>query len=142
MMYTTYAKVTEELGQNSTLLLSDLNQAAVEAIISEQALVIDDMIQRVETVPFEGGSVPNVIQNITLTFVKYKIWTRKAPRDIPDWLQKEYDNAFKLIKMIQDGKISLGTLTDYSDDEDDLEEGGLTENLRWASNEKYFTEDL
>lgn len=137
-MYTTYATVAKDLGQNSTLILTGLLQADVEAIILRESKFIDDLIQRIETVPFKEGSVPDVIAEICIIFTKHKLWTHKAARDIPDYVQKEYDNAMKLIKSIQKGEISLGTITDYTDDEEDLAEGGITEKMRWISQPRYF----
>lgn len=136
--YTTYAIVQRDLGQHSAQLLSDLDESAVEEIITEQSKIIDDMIRDVATVPFEAESVPNIIKEICTVMVKYRIWTRKAATDIPDYLRDEYKQAFNLIDKIQKGKIPLEAEGDHSDEEDDLPEGGVSDDFRWISDARYF----
>ena len=146
--YTTVEKLRFELGTNSDRLLEGLSETDIKSIINRQSRVLDDLLQSVKTVPFDSveetnSNLPHIVSELCLSFCKYKIWNRKAFKDIPENIQKEYEAAYKIIEKIQNGKITIGPAEDFSEEETEIDEqGGIKDKFRWEAKTKYFTEDV
>lgn len=144
VLYTTVEDVKQMLGVNSDNLLAEIDDKALTHIIEEQSRIIDDMISVVENVPYDDifspdtNPVPKIVKSLTETFVQNYLWSRSAFKDIPDYVQKKYDNAIKLIEKIQKGTISIGTPSTITQPDT----GGANESFRWTSKPKVFTTDL
>lgn len=133
--YTKKTRIELEIGVNSALL-NDVLDDDLDQIIEDQSRLIDSYVQTVVATELDdiddtGSNLPTILIEICTCLVKYKLWTRKSFKDIPEHVQKEYSAQLKLLEKIQNGKISVGDLTD--DDADVLE---------WESDSKYFTVDL
>lgn len=138
--YTTKEAITLELGQNAAGVMSGLTDEQISNIIEQQSGVIDDYIRKVATLPLLF--IPNVVSQSCLAFCKYKLWTRKAPKDIPDWLISEYKNTLSTLKLIQKGDIPLAAEEDYSEEEKNLGNSGVSDNIRWTSDDIIFNREL
>lgn len=139
--YITKTELQRTLGIKEPTLLSNLSDAEITLIITEMSDIIDNYLSRVADLPF--STTPELVKRLCKNLVKYEIWSRFANSDVPENITKDKDWTFKTLEKLQKGEISLGAEPDYTDDEDDLaEQGGLTDNLKWASRNKVFTEDL
>ena len=137
--YTTIKKITFELGVNSEALLDDVSDDKLSEIIEQQSRVIDDFLQNTKNIPWDDveapdSNLPLIIQELCITFVKYKIYMRASFKDVPDFIQKEYNNAINLIEKIQSGKITIGPKETYTQPDS----GGAVDQLRWQSQPKVF----
>ena len=134
--YTQKTELELELGVHAATLLSDITDEVLADMIAKQSRIIDQIIDEQVEVPFDDidetdSNLPDIIIEICTGFMKYKIWSRKSAKDIPEHIQKEYDNQMKLLEKIRKGEIHIGALTD--DDADRFE---------YEADDKYFTEDL
>jgi phage gp36-like protein len=146
--YATKTQLQQELGTKSTLLLAGLSDDQIAAIIEKQSRVIDDYLRSVITVPFDNVSatdstLPDVINEICLSLVKYKIWTQRASGDCPEHVRKDFEEAKKTLEKIQQGKLKIPPYEDFADEEDDISDaglvGGATAKLRWVAQPRRIT---
>jgi len=152
VLYCSKEKLDFELGDKSTQLFDGMSVSEVEDIIEEQSRVIDNYLSEVLTVPFvdiaaaDKDTLPYVVRELCLSLCKYKFWSRKSVKDIPETIKKEYEGVIKLIERIQGGKIKIGTAEDHSDEEDDIEAlgrtGAIKDKIRWSSKSKKFREEM
>ena len=144
--YSSKAQLLIELGNHATNLLANLTDEQILAIIEKQSRILDDMLQSVKTVPFAADAIPDIVEELCLVLVTYKLWKRYSFKDVPENIRKDYELAFKTIEKIQNGKITIGCAEDFSDEEDEIEAdgltGGATDKLRWQAKPKTFTSDL
>lgn len=114
-MYTDVTTITRELGQFSTLLLAGLiipaekegddDVSAVEAVITDASDLIDGIIASAVTLPFV--TVPKLIEKICIYLTVRKIWSMKQSKDLPVHVEKDHDNAMKLLNQIARGELKL-----------------------------------
>lgn len=94
------AQVTDDvLGQT-------INESLVAEKCAEASEIVDGFLRGRYTLPLT--SIPSLITSISCDIAIYKLYERRFVLDMPESLQKRYDNAFKLLKSIQAGQLLLG----------------------------------
>jgi phage gp36-like protein len=114
-MYTTTADLKRNLGQHAELLLTGLvtparpgypeDDSVLISIIADASDFIDGMIVQAVTVPVTP--TPKLLASICNFICVKNIWALKNTKDIPAHVQKDYDNAIKLLGSIASGKLKL-----------------------------------
>lgn len=117
-MYSTVSDIKRSLGQHAELLLTGLvipakpGQLADETVlldlIQDASDFIDGMIVQAVTVPV--SPTPKLLASICAFICVKKIWALKNTKDIPAHVQKDYDNAIKLLQSIASGKLKLSAV--------------------------------
>ncbi len=129
MDYCTKDDVKESLGTAETMLLADVEDSEISSIITETSGLIDDYISANVSLPFE--TTPQIIKTLCINISRYECYCRFATGDVPEPIQNEYNNTFKLLEKIRKKEIMIGT----SSAEDD-------EETYYAVKDTYFTGQL
>jgi hypothetical protein len=103
------ASVKNAIG-NAHILLSDFSDADIQGIISSQEDFIKDYL---DTLP---DPVPTLIQKICLDFTIFEIYKRQARQDVPESVEKQKQNGYKLLDKILKKEITFGTAEITADD--------------------------
>jgi phage gp36-like protein len=99
------------LGSKEELLLSKLVDADIEALITEQSAVISDILHEI---PEE---TPVLLKKICKDFCKHQLYMRESRQDVPESVEKQYENGMKLLNKILKKEITFGTDKDPSEDD-------------------------
>ena len=110
MAYITAALLEERIG--STLYGQLINQSdsqkattLINNIINRACGRLDMYLANRYTVPLQ--TVTGAIEDYTLTFAEYELYSRTDWPDIPEKLQKKYDNMLKELDKIASGELSI-----------------------------------
>lgn len=94
------AQVTDDLlGQN-------IDESLVAEKCQEASEIVDGFLRGRYSLPL--SSIPSLITSISCDIAIYKLYERRFALDMPESLQKRYDNAMKLLKSIMAGQLLLG----------------------------------
>ena len=111
MAYCTQADITKQITENQLIQLTDDADAGVvdTAVVDDAIAAADDVIdgycaQRY-TVPF--SPTPGIINKISVDLAIYNLYSRRA-HAIPELRKERYEQALKMLREIEAGKISLG----------------------------------
>lgn len=104
-MYTTEDLVTAKLGSFADLITASMESSDIEGFITEADNTIDGYIAAAVTLPFTD--TPKLITSISTSIAVRNLWAQKQAKTLPEHVQKDYDNALKLLEMIARGTIKL-----------------------------------
>ncbi len=111
MAYCVRADILGLISEETLIQLTDDNgagivdDAVVTRIITDADAEIDGYCGEKYTLPF--SPVPTIIRKISVDIAIYNLYARR--QGAPDDRAKRYDNAVKLLKDIQTGKVTLGS---------------------------------
>lgn len=112
-MYCTLEDIKKHLPEERIVELSDdlnpgrggsVNEEIVDEIINESSVLIDSIISGRYSLPFSDA--PPLLNKICIDLSIYNLSERRQWLD--DSMNRRYDNAMKLLKMIAEGDILLG----------------------------------
>lgn len=113
MAYCTLADITGVIPQRDLIQLTDdtippvaVNQTVVDQAIAAADTLINGYIGDRYSIPFTG--VPELLKTIALDVAVYRIYLRRKKGEPPEAVKAAYDNALKLLRDVQSGKLSLG----------------------------------
>ena len=78
-------------------------------IITDAADEVNSYIQARYTVPLV--SVPRFISQLTIDIAIYRLYKRRFAMEMPDSLERSYQNALKNLRLIQKGDLTIGAET-------------------------------
>ncbi len=139
MSYCTLTDIQNVITAASVIQLTDdeglgsVNQGRVDAAISAADELINGFLRSRYTLPL--ASTPPVVLDLSRDIAIYKLYDRRFAADMPDSIKAKYDNAIKLLGMIQKGTISLGV-----EDTNEPAEGGYKTNK--TKDDRKFTKDV
>lgn len=84
----------------------NIDQSKVSAMAQKAADIIDGFLRGRYTLPL--SSSPPLITSIACDLTIYYLYERRFGLNMPETLQKRYENSMKLLKGIQSGMILLG----------------------------------
>jgi phage gp36-like protein len=108
--YSLQADIVEQLDERTLVeLTDDASLGAVDADVVTRAIAdadaeIDGYCGSRHTVPF--STVPTLIRKCSVDIAIYNLYARR--RGAPEWIEKRYNNAIRMLKDIAAGKVSLG----------------------------------
>lgn len=111
MPYCTLQDITSTIPSEDVLQLTDDNGTGVvdTAKVDETIAKADGLISA-----FIGGDVlnpvPELIRQISVELSIYHLFKRRFAANMPDSIEKGYSHAMDLLKQIQSGKLSIGTV--------------------------------
>lgn len=85
--------------------LKVINSARVNAAIAAADEIINGYMRGRYTVPLSPA--PGLICGISVDITVFKLYERRFATEMPDSIQKRYDNAIKLLREIQAGTVVL-----------------------------------
>lgn len=138
-----YCDLTDILGVIPELELTQLTDDSVPPVMVNQSAV-DQAIAAAETLingyigsryPLPLSSVPELINTIALDITVYKLYLRRKKKMPPEPIVTGYEDAKKLLKDIQGGRISLGV------DKSGVETKPVSGGVSFSSNERVMSRD-
>lgn len=99
-------------GGDMTGYAPDYQAATVTALdriikaVADAGELIDGYVSGRYQVPLTV--VPSLIKTLAVDLAVYKLYMRRKKKSVPDMVQKQYDNALKLLRDIQSGKVVIG----------------------------------
>ncbi len=112
MAYTDLTAINQSMPEKILIQLTDDNGAdqvdtnVVDWAIEQAESTIDAYNRGRLPVDIPDGEVPEFLKVVATDIAIYRLYKRKLISNIPESLQKCYDNAIKWLKDIQDGDIS------------------------------------
>ena len=112
--YCTIEHLSNELDQRTLIELADdsskpstINEDLVNGIIATASDLIDGYIRERYALPLSFDS--EILRDICMTIVKYKLFGRRRNGSMPDAIQKAYDSAIARLRDIQKGVVTLAS---------------------------------
>ena len=116
MAYTTkVAIIKQRIPEDDLIQLTDDNEIGavdsdvVDGVISQQDELINGYLRGRYDVPLDP--VPGLVASLAIDLCAYAFYCRRAHIEIPEPIEKSYNNALKLLREIQSGTVLLGTET-------------------------------
>lgn len=140
MPYSTVADIKNLITEASVVQLTDdeqlgaVNQARVDAAISSADELIDGFLRSRYTLPL--ASAPPLLRDLSVDIAVYRLYDRRFSASMPESIKAKYDNALKLLGMIQKGQVQLG-----ADDPAESDGGGSYASNK-TSDSRAFTKDV
>lgn len=104
-MYATVAQIKSRLGTYETLITDELTDTAIAEYITEANGIIDGYIAGAVKLPF--ANTPPIISSISADIAVRNLWARTQARTLPVHVERDYENAIKLLENIAKGIIKL-----------------------------------
>lgn len=110
-MYCSLDDIRKNIPDISLIELTDDNGTGqINTGIAEEAIeyadsTIDGYLRGRYTLPL--NPVPKIIQKISIDIAIYHIYSRRFELEMPEGMQKRYENAIKLLENIQKGVIAF-----------------------------------
>mgnify|MGYP000002900306 CR=1 FL=1 len=114
-MYCSIDDIRKNIPDISLIELTDDNGTGqIENTIVSEAIAyadstIDGYLRGRYSLPL--NPVPKIIQKISIDIAIYHIYSRRFELEMPEGMQKRYENAVKLLEAIRKGTIELGITT-------------------------------
>jgi phage gp36-like protein len=114
-MYCSIDDIRKNIPDVSLIELTDDNGTGqIENSIVSEAIAyadstIDGYLRGRYSLPL--NPVPKIIQKISIDIAIYHIYSRRFELEMPEGMQKRYENAVKLLEAIRKGIIELGIIT-------------------------------
>ncbi|QOX79797.1 DUF1320 domain-containing protein [Trichlorobacter lovleyi] len=113
MPYCTLDDILGVIPQRELIQLTDdaippaaISQAVIDQAIAAADTLINGYIGERYSIPFTG--VPELIKTIALDLAVYRLYLRRKKGEPPEAVKAAHDNALKLLRDVQSGKLSLG----------------------------------
>lgn len=113
MAYCTLDDILGVIPQRDLIQLTDdtvppvaVNQAVVDQAIAAADTLINGYIGERYSIPFSG--VPELLKTLALDLTVYRLYLRRKKGEPPEAVKAAHDNALKLLRDVQAGKLSLG----------------------------------
>lgn len=115
-MYCTQADILKRIDENTLLGLTaenpgdtEIDTAKVSEAITDADNIINSYAAKRYTVPF--ATVPGYIKTLSVDIAVYNLYTLKPTTFEADSSVKDrYDNAIKFLKLLADGKVTIGDI--------------------------------
>ena len=117
-MYTTIAKVKARLGTYEAIITGEMQDADINAFISEADKMIDGYIAAAVKLPFVN--TPDLIAAISTHIAVRNLWAQTQARSVPDHVRYDYENSIKLLEQIAKGILKLQAQDHAADDFADM----------------------
>lgn len=104
-MYCTIAQVKAKLGTFTSLIIGELTDDNIKSYIADSDALIDGYIASAVSLPFV--SVPKLITAISIDLTVRNLWALRQAKDLPEHVKFDYDNALKLLNLINKGSLKL-----------------------------------
>jgi phage gp36-like protein len=114
----------------SAIKLSD----KVDAAIAAADELINGFLRGRYTLPL--ASTPPLLKDLSVDIAVYKLYDRRFSANMPDSIRAKYDNAVKLLVMVQKGTVELGVADPAETD------GGGSYQTNKTSDDRTFTKDV
>jgi len=98
------------LGTKSNLLLTNLDDSDITVLITEQTNIIMDILNDVP------DPIPQLLKKICSDFCKYELYQMEARQDVPEAIERQYNNALKQLYKINKREITFDE--EETDDQD------------------------
>ena len=98
----TIEELKKSLGSKSTLLLSNFNDTEIEDLIGAQAKIISEILNELPS------EIPQLLKKICSDFCKYELYQSEARQDVPEAIERQYNNGLKQLYKINKREISFG----------------------------------
>ncbi len=99
-------KIKASLGSQAVLLLNNVTDEQLEEMIENNK----DIAQSYMDDQINWDAPGKIMEKIVLDFTKFDVFQQEARNDVPEIIQKQYDNSFKLLAKIQKGEIRVGVI--------------------------------
>lgn len=113
-MYCTIEDIRRYVSEEALTELTDdtstgtVDIAIVDGIITDAADEVNSYLQARYTVPL--ASVPRFISQLTIDIAIYRLYKRRFAMEMPESLERSYQNALKNLRLIQKGDVSIGAV--------------------------------
>jgi len=113
-MYCTIEDIRRYVSEETLTELTDdtssgsVDTDIVDGIITDAADEVNSYIQARYTVPL--ASVPRFISQLTIEIAIYRLYKRRFAMEMPESLDRSYQNALKNLRLIQKGDVSIGAV--------------------------------
>ncbi len=104
-MYATVAQIKSRLGTYESLIIDQMEDTDIAAYITEADGIIDGYIAAAVKLPFE--TTPPIISSISADIAVRNLWARTQAKTLPNHVERDYENAIKLLENIAKGIIKL-----------------------------------
>lgn len=112
MAYSATADILKVMSEPELVQLSNDDAAATTAdetnvaqAITDADEIIDGFVRGRYGVPL--SPVPGLIKKLSVDIAVYHLWMRRRRAEMPEGIEKSYQNAVKLLEKIQQGKVLL-----------------------------------
>lgn len=138
-----YCTLADILGAIPEQELTQLTDDSIPPVMVNQA-VVDQAIAAAETLingyiggryPLPLATVPELVKSITLEIAVYKIYLRRKKKMPSEAVKAGYDDAMRLLRDIQGGKLSLGV------DQAGIEVKPVTGSGAFTTSERIFSRE-
>ncbi len=106
-MYSTLEKLKETFGTIESLILQEVEDAELTAIMTDTSEIMDSYLKTVLTLPLTEENA--LINSICLRISKTECYRRFARNDLPEDVREQNKRAFKDLEKIQQKKIIIQT---------------------------------
>lgn len=113
-MYADITRLKDSFGSKKDLLLQDVTDEQLTAILQEQSSYIDSFLLIRYELPLTGTNA--IIEKLALDFAKAECYKLFAGNDIPEAIKNQERQAQKDLVKIQKGEILIQKEEPYSDD--------------------------
>ena len=86
-----------------------VDTAIVNSAIEDADDIIDGFIRGKVSLPL--ADTPKLIRQFSEAISVYNLYKRREMIELPESVTKDYDNAIKMLKLVQKGELMLGTET-------------------------------
>lgn len=113
MAYSSITDIIKAIPESNLIQLTDdansgtVDNSIVDAAIAEADATINGFLQ--ERYPVPLLPVPELIKSISVDLAVFKLYTRRFEMETPEGIRDRYKNAIKLLEMIQNGKVVIGS---------------------------------
>lgn len=113
MAYCTLADLQKIVPEQDLIQLTDddipaqvIITANVDRAIADAGEMIDGYLRGSYDLPLDP--VPGLLGTLAIDIAVYRLYSRRPKLTPPEGVKERHDNAMKILKLIQEGKITLG----------------------------------
>lgn len=134
-MYSTKDDILNQIPEDELVFLTSEGATVDDVVVYKAIADADGIINGYLSVKYSVplSSTPSLINNLSVAIAVYKLYSRRPKIEMNETIEKNYDDAVKMLKEIGGGTIGIGI--------DPPPEALSVPNVKSAADDRMFTKD-